>query len=68
MTNINIIANNFVLLLKIINGFLLFEYILYIYHLIKFKKKQAKILALIDFKSKVNVMTPIYVSKLNLKL
>lgn len=38
------------------------------YKLMQFKKDQAKIRALLDFGSKVNIMTLVYVAKLDLKV
>lgn len=42
--------------------------ILYIYYLLCFQKNINEIQALINFGSKVNVMTPIYTSKLGLQI
>lgn len=46
---------------------LLLKWILYIYYLLQFQKDIADVRALIDFGSKVNAMTPAYVSKLDLR-
>ena len=46
--------------------FIVLDQIFYIYYLIQFKKN--KVQALIDFGNKVNIMTPKYVSKLDLKI
>ena len=40
----------------------------YIYYLLRFWKGTARVWALIDSSSKVNAMTPAYVSKLGLKV
>lgn len=42
--------------------------ILYIYHLMQFKNNQAKVQALLNSSSKINVMTLVYIAKLNLKV
>lgn len=47
---------------------LLLKCVPYIYHLIRFKKNQAKVKALIDFGSKVNIITLAYLAKLDLKV
>lgn len=44
------------------------KHMLYIYYSIYFKKNQAEIQALINFENKVNTMTPVYASKLGLKV
>lgn len=41
---------------------------LYVHYLVHFKKNQAEIQALINSRSKVNVMTLAYISKLGLKV
>lgn len=46
----------------------LLEYVSYIYYLIQLKKAQIKIQALINFGSKVNAITLLYVTKLSLKV
>lgn len=53
------VFNNYTLLLK---------HILCIHYLIWFKKNQAKIQALLDFGSEINVITPAYAAKLSLKV
>lgn len=45
-----------------------FEYLPCIYHLMWFKKDQAKFQALLDSGNKVNTMTPAHATKLNLKV
>lgn len=42
------------------------KYILYIYHLVQFKKDQVKVQALWDFVNKVNIMILIYMASLSL--
>lgn len=42
--------------------------VLWIYYLVWFKKNQAKIQALIDFDSEINVITPAYIIKLGFKI
>lgn len=44
------------------------ERVLYIYHLVRFKKDQTKIQALLDFGNEVNTMAPAYIVKLGLKV
>lgn len=44
------------------------EYLPYINHLVRFMKDLAKLLALLDFGSEVNIMTLVYVTKLGLKI
>lgn len=50
------------------NVILPFKYIIYIYYLMRFKKKQAIIQNLIDSGSKINIKTLVYVAKLISKL
>lgn len=50
------------------NSILSLECVLYIYHSIQFKKDQAKIQAVFDSDSKVNVMAPVYIARLGLKV
>lgn len=45
-----------------------FKHILCIYYLIKFKKNQVKIWALLNFGSKVNAISPAYTTNLGLKV
>lgn len=47
---------------------LLLKYILCIYYLIRFKKEQAKIQALLNFNSEVNIISLVYVAKLGFKI
>lgn len=47
---------------------LLFKYIFIIYYLMQFKKNQAKIQVLIDFKNKVNIIAIIHIIKLELRI
>ena len=49
---------------------LILEHILYIHYLVQFKKNVhgAQVQALIGFESEVNAMTPVYTSKLDLKV
>lgn len=47
---------------------LLLKQVPYIYHPIWFKKEQAKVQVLLDFSSKVNVITPVYTVRLGLKI
>lgn len=44
------------------------EHILYIYHLMWFKKNQVKVQALLDSGNKVNTMTSVYMAKLGFKI
>lgn len=43
------------------------ESILYIYHLVQFKKDQAKTQVLINSSNKVNAMTPAYIKRVGLQ-
>lgn len=60
--------NNSVSPFEITNVLLLFDGMLYIHHLMRFKKHQPKVQALLDFDSEVNVMLSAYASKLDLKI
>lgn len=48
--------------------FLPLKQILYIYYLVRFKKDQTKVQALLDSSNKVNVMSLAYAANLNLKI
>lgn len=50
------------------NSTLLLERMLYIHHLLRFKKYPIKIKALLNFDNKVNVITPTYVAKLSFEV
>lgn len=63
-----LIINDFALSLKIINVIQPFDYVLYIYYLMRFKKKQAKILVLFNFRNKVKIMHLVYMAKLSFKV
>lgn len=47
---------------------LIIKCVLCIYHLVKFKKNQVKIEALLDSDSKINAMTLAYTARLGLKI
>lgn len=64
-TYIFLVTKNTLLLLL---NFPFFKYILCIYHLVRFKKDQAKILPLLDFGNGVNAITPAYTASLGLKI
>lgn len=49
-----------------LNSISLLKRLLYIYYLVQFKKNQIKIWALLDFRSKINVMLLVYIPKLDL--
>lgn len=63
-----LVNNNFALLFKDTKTLLLLDYILYIYHLIKFKNNQAKIQTLLNSDNKINTMLLVYMAKLGLKV
>lgn len=44
------------------------EYVLCIYHPMRFKKNEVKVQTLLDFGGKINVMTLVYAAKLDLKV
>lgn len=50
------------------NSTLPLECMPYIYHLVQFKKDQAKIQVLLDFSNKINAMTSAYIAKLDPKI
>lgn len=47
---------------------LLLECVACTYYLVQFKKNQVKIQALLDFSSEINIITPTYIAKLDLKV
>lgn len=50
------------------NSTQLLKHMPYIYHIMYFKKDQAKVRALLDSDNKVNTMTSAYTAKLGLKI
>lgn len=63
-----IVVSNFKVPISIINTPLLLKYVLFIHHLLRLKKNQAKIQALLDPDNKVIVITPAYTARLGLKV
>lgn len=58
---------NFAPLLQVINTLLTFDCVLCIYHLVRFKKDQANIQALLDSGSEINTISLAYAAKLGFK-
>lgn len=50
------------------NSTLLLKYLSYIYYSMQFKKNQAKIQALLNSGSEVNIITPAYTTRLGFKI
>lgn len=59
--------DNFFLLLEVTNILLPLNYVLYIHHLMRFKKDQTKIQTLLDSSNEINTMTLAYTAKLSFK-
>lgn len=68
ITQANKKAEIMVLALTINNSILPLKNILYIYHLVFFKKNQAKVQTLLDSSNQVNNIILAYISKLKLKI
>lgn len=64
-----VVVSSFEALALVINNPVLpLECVLCIHHSVQFKRDQIEIQALLDFRSKVHYITPVYAAKLGLKV